>query len=296
MTSALSMLGVVKRYKGFKLGPVDLDLEPGVVLGLIGPNGAGKTTSINIIAGLVRHDAGSIKVFGIENRLSDIRWKFDIGYVGDTHAFYEYWSGARNLNFLKQFYPDWSDERAKELASRFQLDLKKRANTLSKGNRAKLALIGALAHRPKLLILDEPTSGLDPVVRAEFLDTLWEIMEKGDAAVLYSTHILSDISRIADELAFLMDGKIVLRKPKDDLVEQWRRISFRYSGEIKSLDSAVRINREKDDYILISSNHVVTEAQIKSMGVENVQESMMTIDEIAVEILKGAELVESGKT
>ena len=293
MTSALSMQAVVKRYRGFTLGPLDLELEPGVVLGLIGPNGAGKTTTINIIAGLVRHDAGSIKIFGRENRLNDSKWKFDIGYVGDTHAFYEYWSGERNLKFLKQFYPDWSDEWAKNLAERFQLDLKKRANTLSKGNRAKLALIGALAHRPKLLILDEPTSGLDPVVRAEFLDTLWEIMESGDAAVLYSTHILSDISRIADELAFLRDGKLVLRTPKDDLVDNWRRISFRCEGDLPAIRAIVSIKREGAECVAVSSHQDETLADLANSGGKDVQTSAMTVDEIAIQILKEAGNVET---
>jgi ABC-2 type transport system ATP-binding protein len=232
MTVALRMSGVTKKYRGFTLGPLDLELEPGVVLGLIGPNGAGKTTTINIIAGLIRQDLGSMDIFGIRHNLNDPSWKFHIGYVGDTHVFYEYWSGERNLKFLKQFYPDWSDKRVDELAKRFDLDLKKRANTLSKGNRAKLALIGVLAHNPKLLILDEPTSGLDPVVRAEFLETLWELIESGESAVLYSTHILSDINRISDELAFLRDGKIVRRDKKDDLIDSWRSISFKSDTEI----------------------------------------------------------------
>jgi ABC-2 type transport system ATP-binding protein len=283
---AFSMEGVVKRYRGFTLGPLDLDLEPGTVLGLVGPNGSGKTTTINVLVGLVKHDRGKIKVFGRDANPNDAKWKFDIGYVGDTHVFYEYWSGQKNLNFLKQFYPNWSDERARELADRFQLDLRKRANTLSKGNRAKLALIGALAHYPKLFLLDEPSSGLDPVVRTEFLDVLWESMEKGDTAILYSTHILSDIARIADELAFLKDGRIALRTPKDDLIDRWRHISFRLDGEIPRIAAAVSHKREGLNHLVVSSNHEVTLAQLKELHAENVQASLMTIDEIAVHILK----------
>ena len=100
MTDALEMHGVVKRYRGFTLGPLDFSLAPGTVLGLIGPNGAGKTTTINILAGLVRHDRGSMKIFGIDHNLNDASWKFDIGYVSDVHLFFEEWTAERNLKFI----------------------------------------------------------------------------------------------------------------------------------------------------------------------------------------------------
>jgi ABC-2 type transport system ATP-binding protein len=293
--NALSMKGVVKRYRGFTLGPLDLELAPGVVLGLIGPNGAGKTTTINILAGLVKCDAGSMNIFGIEHNLNNPRWKFDIGYVGDMHCFYEYWSGKRNLEFIAQFYPKWSWERVNELANRFNLDLKKRAYALSRGNRAKLALIGALSHKPRLLLLDEPTSGLDPVVRAEFLDTLWELMEDGDSAVLYSTHILSDISRLADDLVFLKDGKIVLRAGKDELVDKWRRISFKCLNAVPSLMGCVSCVCEGTDYLAISSDKETTLSHLKTLKAEGIEESCMTIEEIAVQILKESSHVEVDK-
>jgi len=295
MTQALRMEGVIKRYRGFTLGPLDLILEPGRVLGLVGPNGSGKTTTINSIAGLIRIDAGTIRIFDQVANPDRAAWKLLIGYVGDTHVFYEYWSGERNLAFRKQFYPTWSDEREKELASRFNLDLKKRANMLSKGNRAKLALIGALAHSPKLLLLDEPTAGLDPVVRAEFLDVLWELLESGDAAVLYSTHILSDISRISDEIAFLKDGSITLRRPKDDLIDEWRRISFRCPGDVANIRSVVDIKSEGVNHLAISSNYEETTNHLLKLGAEIRESSLMTIDDISVQILRGNGHVEDSQ-
>jgi ABC-2 type transport system ATP-binding protein len=287
MINALYLDGVIKKFKGFTLGPLEMILEPGRVLGLVGPNGAGKTTTINILGGLIRHDTGSIKIFGRDLNLNDPKWKFDIGYVGDTHAFYEYWSGERNLKFRSEFYPAWDNEWMRELAGRFPLDLKKRANRLSRGNRAKLALIGALSHRPKLLLLDEPTSGLDPIVRAEFLETLWEIMEQGDSSVFYSTHILSDIAKIADELAFLADGKFVRREMKDDLVNRFKKISFRFTGPLPEIHNSHNLVSEGDSHMLVSSDQEVTLKQLHEMNADEIQVTQPGIDEITIHILKG---------
>ncbi len=287
MEKAFSYRDVVKSFPGFKLGPLNLDLESGTVLGLIGPNGAGKTTSIQCLVGLLRADSGEMKVFGRPNDLNKPAWKQDIGYVGDVHVFYERWTGKQNLRFLSHFYPNWSDDRAAELAARFQLPLDKRAKDLSTGNRVKLSLVSALAHSPKLLLLDEPTSGIDPVVRAEVLDVLFEILETGDRAIFYTTHILPEISRIADELAFIDNGRIWLRTPKEDLNDRWRKITFRLDAANISIRSAVSHRREGDDHQVISSDFEATLSQLRELGAENIRDMRMSIEEIAVQILKG---------
>jgi ABC-2 type transport system ATP-binding protein len=148
-------------------------------------------------------------------------------------------------------------------------------------------LIAALAHAPKLLLLDEPTAGLDPVVRSEVLDVLFEVLEDGERAIFYSTHILSDISRLADELAFLDNGRVKLRTEKDDLMDRWRRISFRLDRNNLQLEGVVSHKHEANVHQVISSNHQETVRQLAEMGAESVHESRMTIDEIAVQILKG---------
>ncbi len=285
MVKAFEFKNVVKTYKDFQLGPLNLSLEPGIVLGYIGPNGSGKTTTMHCLTGIVRADKGKMKVFGKQNSLHKPEWKLDIGYVGDIHVFYERWTGEKNLKFLSQFYPNWSDQRAQELAKRFHLPLNKRAKDLSSGNRVKLSLVGVLAHSPRLLILDEPTVGLDPVVRTEVLDVLFEILESGERAIFYSTHILSDISRLADELAFLNDGQVFQRTAKDDLLDQWRKISFRLSRDIEIKASVSKI-REGNEFQVISYDFKETLEQLREIGVENIQENRMTIDEIAVQILK----------
>lgn len=286
MKKAFEITGVVKEFPEFKLGPLNLELEAGTVLGYIGPNGSGKTTTMHCMVGLVKKDAGTIKIFGKENNPNDVDWKFDIGYVGDKHVFYENWNGEKNLKFLAQFYPNWSDSYVAKLVERFQVPLNKKAKDLSSGNRVKLSLIGALAHSPKLLILDEPTAGLDPVVRTELLDVLFEVVEDGERAIFYSTHILSDISRIADELAFLDNGVIKQKVAKDDLTDNWRKISFRLDGERKDFAKTINVNNQGENYKIISTDFNKTIEQLRSLGAQNILDTRMSIDEIAVEILK----------
>jgi len=293
MEKAFQYKDVIKTFPDFKLGPINLELEPGTVLGLVGPNGAGKTTSIQCLAGLLRADSGEMTVFGRPNDLNRPEWKRDIGYVGDVHVFYERWSAAKNLHFLSQFYPDWSNQRASELAERFQLPLNKRAKDLSTGNRVKLSLVSALAHSPKLLLLDEPTSGIDPVVRTEVLDVLFEILETGDRAIFYTTHILPEISRLADDLAFINDGQIWFRTPKEDLDDRWRKITFRLAKADIPFTSVVSHRRKGSDHLVISSDFQATLKLLKELGAENVQDMRMSIEEIAIQILKGGKDVAS---
>jgi ABC-2 type transport system ATP-binding protein len=241
---------------------------------------------MHCLVGLVKADGGEVQIFNRLNDPNQPAWKLDIGYVGDEHVFYENWSGEKNLKFLSQFYPNWSDKLVADLAKRFNLSLNKKAKELSGGNRVKLALIAALAHSPKLLLLDEPTSGLDPVVRAEVLEVLFEVLEDGERAIFYSTHILSDISRLADELAFLDNGQIKLRATKEDLTEQWRKISFRFSGNNFKLEATTSHKHEGVDHQVISFNQAATLRQLGEMGAENVQAHRLGIDEIAVQILK----------
>ena len=146
--------------------------------------------------------------------------------------------------------------------------------------------MAALAHGPRLLLLDEPTSGLDPVVRAEVLDVLWEITEDGGHAVLYSTHVLSDINRLADELAFLRDGQIVLRSGRDKLSESWRRVSFRLQAEDVVLDGVVEHRQVRVEHQVITRDAEATLQQLNELGAEAIEVSRMSVDEIAVQILK----------
>jgi ABC-2 type transport system ATP-binding protein len=286
-TPAFSLEGLVKRYPGFTLGPIDLELAPGVVLGLVGPNGAGKTTMLHCISGLLTADGGTVEVFGRNNDLGDATWRRDIGAVGEEHGFYHGWTAARNLEVVASLQPSFSLERAHQMAERFALPLDRKVEQLSRGNRTKLAIVAALAHAPRLLLLDEPTAGLDPVVRAEVLDVLWELLEDGEHAIFYSTHVLSDIARLADELVFLRDGRVLQRTAKDDLVDAWRRISFRLAADGNlALPAVVDHRQVRHEHQVTSSDHEATLAALRALGAESVEVARLSVDEIAVEILR----------
>jgi ABC-2 type transport system ATP-binding protein len=291
MTKAFRLTDIVKTFPGFQLGPLSLELEPGTVLGYIGPNASGKTTTFHCMAGITRPETGSIEIFGRETSPHRPDWKLDFGYVGDIHAFYEGWTAEANLAFRSRFYPGWSQSLAADLARRFGLPLGTKARNLSTGNRVKLSLVAALAHSPKLLLLDEPTSGLDPVVRREVLDALFEVLESGERSIFYATHILTDISRLADRLAFLNAGKLTQVSAKDDLLDKWRRISFRYSGSLPELEAGLAHEAEGSSHRVISSDHTRTLGRLQAIGAESIEATRMTIDDIAVEILKGGKHV-----
>lgn len=291
MEKAFEFKKVVKRFPGFQLGPLDLDLPKGMVLGYIGPNGSGKTTTMHCLVGLLKAEEGSIKVFGRENDPFQPGWKLDIGYVGDVHVFYEKWSAEKNLKFFSKFYPNWSDAKAMELIKRFRLPLEKRARDLSTGNRVKLSLVSALAHSPKLLLLDEPTAGLDPVVRDELLEELYEVLQDGERAIFYSTHILSDINRLVDELVFLDEGQTYLRTTKEYLGEKWRKITFTMEGNPTGIESAVNHKIEGTGHQVISSNFQKTLAHLKRLGAKNIRENPVALEEIALLIMKGGKNV-----
>ena len=284
--AAARLSGLTKRFPGFQLGPLDLVLESGTVLALVGPNGAGKTTTLNCMAGLILPNEGGTEVYGAAVHPSRPEYRADVGYVGEESGFFQRWTAGRNLDYLANLLPSWSSERARQLSDRLALPLDKPVSKLSRGNKTKLALVAALAHGPRLLLLDEPTSGLDPVVRAEVLDVLWEIIEDGEHAVLYSTHVLSDINRLADELIFLRDGRIVQRTGRDELSERWRRISFRLQNEELELSCVVEHRRVRAEHQVITRDAETTLQELTELGAEAIEVGRMSVDEIAVQILK----------
>ncbi len=216
--NALEIHHLTKGYSGFSLEDVSLTLPKGCIMGLIGENGAGKTTTIKAALGLIAKDSGDVSILGMEMPANEQAAKAQIGVVLDDGHFHENLTPKEIGKILKTIYPTWDDSLYQQYLKRFSLPFDQRSGSFSKGMGRKLAIAAALAHRPKLLIMDEATSGLDPVVREEILDILLEFIEDEEHAVLLSSHITSDLDKIADYITFLHEGKVVLSREKDDLL------------------------------------------------------------------------------
>lgn len=220
--NVLTLDGVCRSYPGFDLRDVSFVLPRGYIMGLVGPNGAGKTTTIRLIMDLARPDSGRITVLGQHMAENQIELKQKIGYVPENHEFYSDMTVGWTAQFVGRQYPTWNEARLAELLHRYNVDTRKKVGALSKGTKAKLAMALALAHSPELLILDEPTSGLDPVVRRELLSDLLEFVADGDRSVLFSTHITSDLERVADYITFIVDGRVAASDEREAMLERAR--------------------------------------------------------------------------
>jgi ABC-2 type transport system ATP-binding protein len=221
MENVLEIKDLRKDYEGFTLRDVSFSLPQGFIMGLIGPNGAGKTTIIKLILNVIKKSAGEIKVFGADSLENEVAVKSRIGFVHDTPFFYEYLSLKQLKATVAPFYKNWDDDLFHRLISEFDLPLSKAFSKLSRGMKMKFALALALSHRADFIILDEPTSGLDPVFRRELLGRLSELIQDEGKSVLFSTHITSDLERIADFITFIDQGRIVFSSAKDEILGHW---------------------------------------------------------------------------
>lgn len=220
--NAIEIKGLEKRYDGFQLGSFDLTLPSGCIMGLVGENGAGKSTTIKLIMNAIGRDAGEISVLGVDNRSAGFRdIKEDIGVVLDEAYFPEVMS-ARNVGKVMALtYKNWDAAAFEGYLKKFSLAPDKIFKDYSRGMRMKLAIAAALSHGAKLLILDEATSGLDPMARDELLDIFNDFTRDENCSILLSSHIVSDLEKICDYIAFLHKGRLVLCEEKDRLLEEY---------------------------------------------------------------------------
>jgi ABC-2 type transport system ATP-binding protein len=209
MTAVISIAGLVKRFgTTTALDGLDLDVEPGTVHGFLGPNGAGKSTTIRVLLGLLRADAGTVRLLGGDPWHDAVALHHRLAYVPGDVSLWPKLTGGETIDFLARLRGDADPARRDELVERFELDPTKRARTYSKGNRQKVALIAALASRAELLVLDEPTSGLDPLMEAEFQRCIREVREEG-RTVLLSSHILAEVEALCDDVSIIRAGRTV---------------------------------------------------------------------------------------
>ena len=219
--NALEIKNISKTYKNFKLDDVSFVLPCGHIMGLIGENGAGKSTIINCILDIIEKDSGSISVLGQKNDKNNVSLKENIGVVLDASDVYDNYTVKQVENIMKDVYKQWNHEVYDYYIQKFALPLNKMIKDFSRGMKMKMAITIALSHQPKLLILDEATSGLDPIMRDEILDVFMEFVQDENHAILLSSHISSDLEKIADYITFIHEGKLILSTSKDELIYEY---------------------------------------------------------------------------
>lgn len=221
MTNALEIRDLCKTYDGFSLDRLNLTLPSGCIMGLIGENGAGKSTTIRLILDMIARDSGTITILGKDNRQDLLHTKEEIGVVLDEVGFSECLNAMQVGRILCDIYANWDQNAFEGYLRRLSVPKEKRFRDLSRGMKMKLGIAAALSHHPKLLILDEATNGLDPVVRDDVMDIFSEFTREESHAILMSSHIVSDLEKISDYIAFLHRGKLILCEEKDRLYEEY---------------------------------------------------------------------------
>lgn len=221
MENAIEIKNLTKKYPGFTLEGIDLRLPKGTIMGFIGENGAGKSTTIKTMLNIIPKNKGEVNILGKNMETSEKRIKEEIGVVLDDSFLSDYLTLEDIDKIMKQFYQKWDKNLFYTYSKQFNLPKGKKIKEYSTGMKMKLKIATALSHHPKLLILDEPTSGLDPVVRNEMLDIFRDFIQDDEHSIFLSSHITSDLEHIADYITFIHQGKIILSKSRDELLEQY---------------------------------------------------------------------------
>jgi ABC-2 type transport system ATP-binding protein len=237
MGNILEVKNLNKCFKGFSLDDVSFTLKKGYIMGFIGPNGSGKTTTIKLIMNLMKKESGKITFFdNLNHDKNEKKIKQRIGFVYDENHFYEDFTVTEMKNIISRFYQSWDDKVFANYLHVFELPPRKKIKDLSKGMKLKFSIAIALSHNADLIIMDEPTSGLDPIFRNEMLEILSDHIQDENKSVLFSTHITTDLEKIADYITFIHKGKIVFSEEKDFVLESYAIVK----GDKKFLDRDVR--------------------------------------------------------
>ena len=248
--NAIEIKKITKKYDGFTLDDLSFNVPKGSIMGFVGQNGAGKSTTINTILNIIKPDEGEIKIFGLDHIKDEIEIKKNISAVFDELPFHEELNAKQLNTVLGNIFPQWSKETFQSYLDKFALPSKKKFAKFSKGMKMKVQIAAALSHNAKLLIMDEATTGLDPVVRNEILDIFLEYLQDEDNSILMSSHITSDLEKIADSVTFIDKGKLLLTGYKDDILA--------VHGLIKC---------SKSDYAELDKNDIIS-ARINDYSVE----------------------------
>ena len=282
MDNILEVRNLTKQYADFTLDHVSFSIPKGTIMGLIGENGAGKSTTINAILDLIHKDDGTVTFWGQE--LSSAKQlKEDIGVVFDGINFYETLTAAKVGKISQTAYKQWDDRLYREYLNRFQLPADKEIKTFSKGMKMKLCIAVALSHKPKLLILDEATSGLDPVMRDDILDVFLEFVQDEEHSIMISSHITTDLEKVADTITFIHQGKVLFCKAKDELLYHYGIIRCG-AAIFDEIDKSEILAYRKEDY---QWNVLVADKEKARRRYKNAVVDDAAIDDILLLYVKG---------
>ena len=268
---AIEIKNLVKKFDDFTLGPIDFSIPKGSIVGYIGQNGAGKSTTIKLLLGLLRKDSGEIKILGYDNPNS-LELKDKIGVVFDDLLVPEEMTLVDLEKFCSRVYSKWDREFFYQLKKKFKLSEKQAIQSYSRGMRMKLSMAVALSHKAEILILDEATSGLDPIVRDEILDFHLDFIQDENHTILISSHILSDLEKVADYIAFINDGKVLFVESKDELKENYA-ICTLSNEEVENLDEEAIIGRRIHSFgqeLLVKRNLVPDGIRLQKPSIEDI--------------------------
>ena len=285
MQNILEVRDLGRSYVNFRLEHISFSIAGGTIMGLVGENGAGKSTTIRGILGLIRRECGEGLFCGEPLNTDSVAMKEQIGVVFDSLCFSPELTVEKAGKICRSIYSNWDEAYFQELLQQFSLLPKQKVKELSRGMSMKLSLVLAFAHHPKLLILDEPTSGLDPVVRDDLLDLFLEFVQDEEHAILISTHITSDLEKVADYVTFLHAGKLLLSKPKDELLWQYGILRC---GEalFQKLESSEVLAWRKKDYsydVLVPDREAILRKYPEAVI------DQVTMDEILLLYVKGVQ-------
>ncbi len=285
MENILELQQICKSFpkSNFILDKLSFSLPYGSILGFVGENGAGKTTTIGCILNTVRKDSGMVKLFGKEMRDTDTDIREKIGVVYDGDNFPGFWSAKQLSQVMKGIYTQWDNALFQKYLENFHLPVKQKIKNYSRGMTMKLAIAVALSHHPQLLILDEATSGLDPIMRDEMLDVFLEFVQEESHSILLSSHITSDLEKVADYITFIHNGKLILTASKNDLVYHYAVMRCRES-QFLALDPGDIIAYRKRDFQIdvLVDNGKEAQRKYKDAVVDHV-----SVDEIMLLLVKG---------
>jgi ABC-2 type transport system ATP-binding protein len=289
--SALSFEKVTRRFgRRTAVDRLDLAVEPGTVLGLVGRNGAGKTTSLRLALGTLFPDEGRIRVLGLDPAQRPMEVRTRVSLLAEETHLYPWMTVGEILDFAAALHPGWDAELGRSLAGRLDLDYEQLVRTLSRGTRAKVALVLAVACRPELLLLDDPTAGLDPLVRREVLENLLETVPAEGGAVVYASHLIHDVERVADRVAFLDEGRLHLEGSLEKIKATVRRVTAVFEDAVpEGVELPGQIDAVRDGRVLSVVARCGPEeltARARELGAHEVEVSPLSLEEIVVACLK----------